>query len=124
MTHVLFLLQKDVVGKLSGDLSSIEVVSNDDEFVYDDDDDDVDEPNNNNARGNNNKSSAKASSTAKVNVQKKAPTSGSSSSGGGGFFSSLKSLVGAKTLTSESMKPVMDRMKEHLICKCAFYFTK
>ena len=35
----------------------------------------------------------------------------------GGLFSSFKSLVGAKTLTKESIEPVMEKMQEHLISK-------
>ena len=34
----------------------------------------------------------------------------------GGLFSSLKSLVGAKVLTQESIAPVMEKMQDHLIC--------
>lgn len=33
----------------------------------------------------------------------------------GGIFSSLKSLVGAKTLTKEMIDPVMENLQEHLI---------
>jgi len=35
----------------------------------------------------------------------------------GGLFSSLKSLVGSKTLTKENIEPVMDKLQEHLIAK-------
>lgn len=36
---------------------------------------------------------------------------------GGGVFSFFKSLTGGKTITQESMAPVLERMKEHLIGK-------
>lgn len=35
----------------------------------------------------------------------------------GGLFSSLKSLVGAKTLTKENIEPVMEKLQEHLVAK-------
>ena len=41
--------------------------------------------------------------------------SASGGSGGGGFFSMFKSLSGGKTITRESMEPVLEKMKEHLI---------
>ena len=40
-----------------------------------------------------------------------------SSKGMGGLFSSLKSLVGAKILTKETIAPVMEKMQEHLVGK-------
>ena len=40
-----------------------------------------------------------------------------SRSSGYGFLSGLKSLVGSKTITNDDMKPVMDKMKDHLIGK-------
>lgn len=35
--------------------------------------------------------------------------------GGLGMFSALRNLVGSKTLTKEDLKPMMDKMKDHLI---------
>ncbi|KAF2884106.1 hypothetical protein ILUMI_22074 [Ignelater luminosus] len=35
----------------------------------------------------------------------------------GGMFSLFKGLVGSKNLTTEDMKPVLDKMKDHLIAK-------
>lgn len=38
-------------------------------------------------------------------------------SGGGGIFGLFKSLSGGKTITMETMEPVLEKMKEHLIGK-------
>jgi len=52
------------------------------------------------------------------NGSKKIETNKKQSNGGtGGLFSSLKSLVGSKTLTKENIEPVMDKLQEHLIAK-------
>ena len=68
---------------------------------------DYDEEDNNN---NNKKSS---SSSKKSSSASKKPTPGSS----GGIFSSLRGLVGGKTLTAEVIEPVMEKMQEHLVAK-------
>ena len=36
-------------------------------------------------------------------------------SGGGGLFGLFKSLSGGKTITMETMEPVLEKMREHLI---------
>ena len=57
------------------------------------------------------------SSTAKT-VNTITTSNGKKSGGvGGGLFASLKSLVGAKVLTKESIEPVMEKMQEHLVGK-------
>ena len=33
------------------------------------------------------------------------------------MFSMFKNLVGSKMLTKEDLGPVLDKMKEHLVCK-------
>ena len=38
-----------------------------------------------------------------------------SGGGGGGLFGLFKSLSGGKTITMETMEPVLEKMKEHLI---------
>ena len=60
--------------------------------------------------------------TAKQNGAHTKPTNGTKPSqtgtsrgGGGGLFSSLKSLVGSKTLTKEIIEPVMEKLQDHLI---------
>jgi signal recognition particle receptor subunit alpha len=44
-------------------------------------------------------------------------TTSSGGTGGGGIFSYFKSLTSGRTITKESIEPVMDKMKEHLIIK-------
>jgi len=39
----------------------------------------------------------------------------SSPSGGGGLLSFFKGLTGGKTITKDSMKPILDKMTDHLI---------
>lgn len=39
----------------------------------------------------------------------------SSPSGGGGLLSFFKGLTGGKTITRDSMKPILDKMTDHLI---------
>ena len=38
--------------------------------------------------------------------------------GGFGFLSGLKNLVGSKALSKDDIKPVLEKMKDHLIGKC------
>ena len=38
-----------------------------------------------------------------------------SSSGGGGMFGFFKALSGGKTITMETLQPILEKMKEHLI---------
>lgn len=42
-------------------------------------------------------------------------TKQSSSSGGGGMFGFFKALSGGKTITMETLQPILEKMKEHLI---------
>lgn len=49
-------------------------------------------------------------------------TAKSSSKSGFGVFSMFKNLVGSKSLTMEDIQPVVDKMKDHLICKQFFFF--
>lgn len=48
-------------------------------------------------------------------VGKVEETVSSSPSGGGGLLSLFKGLTGGKTITRDSMKPVLDKMSDHLI---------
>lgn len=50
-------------------------------------------------------------------------TAKSSSKSGFGVFSMFKNLVGSKSLTMEDIQPVVDKMKDHLICKHFFFFV-
>ncbi len=54
----------------------------------------------------------------------KKPSQTVTKSGTGGLFSSLKSLVGSKTLTKESIEPVMEKLQDHLIGKLIIYKYK
>lgn len=77
-----------------------------------DDDDEDDELNNNNTKANK-KKAAKTNTT----TSSKKPAAASGGGGGGGLFSSLRGLVGGKTLTAEVIEPVMEKMQEHLVAK-------
>jgi signal recognition particle receptor subunit alpha len=81
---------------LSGALKDIEVEEADDDYDYEE---------------TNNKSNKSKNTT---NGKKQTTAASSSNSG---FFSSLKGLVGGKTLTKESMASVMEKMQEHLVAK-------
>lgn len=39
---------------------------------------------------------------------------------GGSVFSFFKGLAGQKAITKEAIAPVLDKMKEHLICELQF----
>jgi hypothetical protein len=54
---------------------------------------------------------------ARTNVSANTNGKKSNKPSSGGLFSSFKSLVGGKTLTQESISPVMEKMQEHLVCK-------
>lgn len=95
-------VQKQDVGKSMGDLKPVEVPG--DENLYEESDEEL---NNNNYNNNNN--------NAKGGKQQ-VKAGQSKPSKNGGLFSSLKSLVGAKVLTKESIEPVMEKMQEHLVC--------
>jgi signal recognition particle receptor subunit alpha len=81
---------------LSGALKDIEVEVADDDYDY--------EETNNKSNKNKNMSNGKKQAAAVSSSQS-------------GFFSSLKGLVGGKTLTKESMASVMEKMQEHLVSK-------
>jgi signal recognition particle receptor subunit alpha len=51
------------------------------------------------------------------NNTKKSVNSSKKSNAGGGLFSSLKGLVGGKTLTADVIEPVMEKMQDHLVAK-------
>lgn len=84
--------EQALVGKMSGQLQDIEPEDDD----YDEDDFDEEEE--------------------EVQAKQKSQSS-KPSSGGGGMFSMFRNLVGSKTLTQEDLKPVLDKMKDHLIAK-------
>lgn len=85
--------KKKDIGKLKGDLKSIDV----DDVEIDEDQYNDDEVNNNNT--------------------KKSVNSSKKSNAGGGLFSSLKGLVGGKMLTADVIEPVMEKMQDHLVAK-------
>ena len=39
------------------------------------------------------------------------------------MFSMFKNLVGSKALTAEDLSPVLDKMKDHLICTCSLWLV-
>ncbi|GFR97822.1 signal recognition particle receptor subunit alpha-like [Elysia marginata] len=86
--------EQALVGKMSGQLQDIE--PEDDDYDEDDFEDEEEE---------------------EVEVKQKNKTQSKSGSSGGGMFSMFRNLVGSKTLTPEDLKPVLDKMKDHLIAK-------
>ena len=42
---------------------------------------------------------------------------------GGSVFSFFKGLAGQKAITKEAIEPVLEKMREHLICKCYALYT-
>ncbi|GFO45885.1 signal recognition particle receptor subunit alpha-like [Plakobranchus ocellatus] len=87
--------EKALVGKMSGQLQDIEP---------EDDGDDSDEY-------------EEEEEEEEVEVKSKNKSQSKSSGGGGGMFSMFRNLVGSKTLSHEDLKPVLDKMKDHLIAK-------
>jgi hypothetical protein len=116
--HIGFALlkKKEDIGKFKGDLRSIEVQ---DEASYSDEYDE-------------NKENTKPTATAAASKSfSKGPTNQKSAANEpstskkpstGGLFSSLKSLVGSKTLSIEAIQPVMEKMQDHLIGTFMSYF--
>lgn len=97
--------QKDQIGKSRGELKPVEVgdINDYEEEEF--------EPNNNSNNKNNKSTSQKSSSKSGGSTSsKKSPATG-------GLFSSLRGLVGGKTLTAEVIEPVMEKMQDHLVAK-------
>ena len=102
-SNFFFYLKREALNTFRGDLKPIEIEQA--ENFEGESDDEIQ----------NSKSSKKTPTTngkklvAKAEKKQAAPS--------GGLFSSFKSLVGSKTLTKESIEPVMEKMQEHLISK-------
>ncbi|XP_077985006.1 signal recognition particle receptor subunit alpha-like [Glandiceps talaboti] len=84
----------DFVGTMRGELENIDTES---EEEYEDEDEDEDE---------------EGDEEEQPKIQQK-----SQSKFGFGMFNMFKGLVGSKTLSKEDLAPVLDKMREHLICK-------
>lgn len=101
-----FKIKKNALNTFRGDLKPIEIEDN-----YPESDEELQSGSKSVASKKAANSNGKNSST--VKIEKKQTTTQST----GGLFSSFKSLVGSKTLTKESIEPVMEKMQEHLISK-------